>query len=301
MKILNYGSCNVDNVYTLDHIVTEGETEAAEALAVFPGGKGLNQSIALAKAGLSVFHAGCVGADGDFLLELLRENGVNTDWVKQSSEKSGHAVIQVTKHGENCILVYPGANGEIREEDVTETLSHFEAGDWILLQNELAKTEFILKEAEKRGLRILLNPSPCNEALLAADLSSVSVLILNETEAALLSGEKEPLAALERLKKKYPRTQLMLTLGEEGSLFWDGKSLHPQKAYPAEAVDTTAAGDTFTGYFIAGLFEGLPPQEILSRASLAAAIAVSRRGASVSIPRRDEVEAAMARRHSENE
>ena len=136
MKILNYGSCNIDYVYALDHILKVGETLVADKLSIFPGGKGLNQSIAIARAGAPVYHAGCVGSDGDFLIELMSESGVDTSYIKRVNEKNGHAIIEVSRKGDNSIFIYAGSNGMIEKADIDRVLSDFSSGDILLLQND---------------------------------------------------------------------------------------------------------------------------------------------------------------------
>ena len=152
MKLLNFGSCNIDYVYALDHIVAPGETEATDSLHIYAGGKGLNQSVAAARAGAEVYHAGCIGEDGDFLASLLEESGASVAYLKRVKEKNGHAIIQVTKGGENSIFLYPGSNAMVTFKDVDETLSHFEKGDFVLLQNEISSVPYIVERAYERGL-----------------------------------------------------------------------------------------------------------------------------------------------------
>ena len=145
MKILNFGSCNIDFVYNLDHIVAIGETETSNSMQVFPGGKGLNQSVALAKAGMEVYHAGCIGTDGEMLTDVLESNGVDISNIKKVDEKTGHAVIQVSRNGDNSIFLYPGSNAKITEKFVDEVLDKFQKGDMLLLQNEINKIDYIIE------------------------------------------------------------------------------------------------------------------------------------------------------------
>lgn len=293
MKILNFGSCNIDIVYSMDHIVTVGETETSDKMNVFSGGKGLNQSIALARAGGKVFHAGCIGEDGDMLLELLKNSGVDVSGIKRVDGKNGHAIIQVSAHGDNSIFIYPGSNAKITPDFVDETLSRFERGDIILLQNELNAVDYIVEKAYEKGLCIVLNPSPCNENIEKIDFNKLSYLILNEIEAETLSGCKEPEISLKYFGERYPDLKVVLTLGKKGSIFYQKAAEIYQPAFLAEAVDTTAAGDTFTGYFIAGIAAHGDVEKALRSASAAAAIAVSRHGAAPSIPTEAEVAAAI--------
>ena len=292
MKILNFGSCNIDYVYSLDHIVEAGETEATERLDVFPGGKGLNQSIAIARAGGKVYHAGCVGFGGDMLTEVLEQSGVDVSFIKKTSEKNGHAIIQVSSDGENSIFLYPGSNHLINEDYIDSVLENFERGDIILLQNEINCLDLIVEKAYKKGMCIVLNPSPIDKNLDLVDFSHLTYIILNKIEAKAVSGCERLDLALAGIKEKYPDLKVVLTLGQKGSVFLDGQNEWRQAAFKVQAVDTTAAGDTFTGYFIAELSRGAEPQTALKTASLAAAISVSKMGAAPSIPWRDEVLAA---------
>lgn len=289
MKILNFGSCNIDYVYSLDHIVRAGETESTGAMSVFAGGKGLNQSIALARAGAQVFHAGCIGEGGDFLRALLEENGVDTSFLRTVSEKNGHAIIQVSREGENSIFLYPGSNECVTHEQIDATLSAFSEGDYLLLQNEISCVEYLIDAAHRKGMQIVLNPSPCNELMRSIDLSKIAYLILNEIEAGILSGEESAEGALGFFGKYYPNLKIMLTLGKKGCIYSDANGCVRHPIFRVTAVDTTAAGDTFTGFFVAGIANCKPMESVLKTASCASAIAVSRAGAAPSIPTLDEV------------
>ena len=289
MKILNFGSCNIDMVYSLEHIVVCGETEISAGMNIFPGGKGLNQSIALARAGAQVYHAGCIGSDGDMLLNLMQSSGVDVSLIKRIDEKNGHAIIQVSTDGDNCIFIYPGSNFMITDEYIDNVLAHFGVGDCILLQNEINAVDVIVNKAYEKGMKIVLNPSPINEKLDRIDFSKISYLILNEIEAQTLSGCSDTRLSLKHLAKKYPDMHIVLTLGKDGSIYsHNGEELF-QPSFSVKTVDTTAAGDTFTGYFIAFKAQGYSTAEALSVASAAAAIAVSHNGAAPSIPCVDEV------------
>ena len=293
MKLLNFGSCNIDYVYMLDHIVNVGETESTQNLSTFCGGKGLNQSIACARAGAKVYHAGCIGEDGQSLLQLLEENGIDTRYIKRAEGKNGHAIIQVTPAGENSIFIFPGSNAKITKEDVDLTLANFEAGDVILLQNEISNLGHIVKKAKQKDLKIILNPSPINEKITELDLNDISILILNEIEAKMLTGESEPSSALEYFKKNYPALSVVLTLGSYGSFYQLGEEKIYQNTYKVEVVDSTAAGDTFTGYLVAEIIKGTKIKDALQIASCAAAISVTRHGAAPSIPTYSEVKKAI--------
>ena len=293
MKVLNFGSLNLDYVYQVEHFVQPGETLSAMSQTVNPGGKGLNQSIALAKAGAKVSHAGCLGLGGEALGELLQKSGVDTGFLHFTDSIQGNAVIQVNAEGQNCILLFGGSNQRVTDTQVTETLAHFASGDYLVLQNEINDLPRIVDGAYRRGMKIVLNPSPYNEKLRAVDFGKLHWLLVNEVEAAQLSGSEEPEAAWRKLHGQYPRLNLLVTLGSEGSIAFTEKETVRQAAYPVRAVDTTAAGDTFTGYFVAGLTEGRSLPDCMRRASMASAISVTRAGAATSIPERKEVEAAL--------
>lgn len=289
MRILNYGSMNLDYVYQVPHILRGGETLAASQREIFFGGKGLNQSIALARAGAKVCHAGCIGEDGIEMRDYLSQNGVDTSYISVSESSSGHTIIQVDDSAQNCILLWGGANRRQTRDQIDRVLENFGKGDFLLLQNEINEIPYIMEQAHRRGLRIALNPSPIDEKLMHFPLELADYLLLNEIEGNAFTDEEKPERILEKLQQKYPRMKILLTLGGDGCMYWDGSRIYRQGIYPVEAVDTTAAGDTFTGYFLAGILEGRPTEEILRRSAKAAGIAVSRQGAAPSIPTADEL------------
>lgn len=283
-KILTFGSLNVDYVYHVPHFVAPGETLAASKREVNCGGKGLNQSIAAARAGAEVFHAGKIGADGQILTDMLSQSGVDISYIQHSSGPSGHAIIQVDPSGQNCILLFGGSNQEITTQEVDQVLANFGPGDRIILQNEINNLAYIMHQAAAQGLDIVFNPSPIDASIQSLPLELVSLLVLNEIEGAALAGTEDESLVLEGLRKQFPRCRILLTLGSRGCIYDDGTQRIQQKACSVEAADTTAAGDTFTGYFVAADAAALPPQECLRLATHAAAIAVSRPGAAPSIP-----------------
>ena len=290
MKVLSFGSLNIDYVYHVDHIVNKGETISSASLDVIPGGKGLNQSIALAKAGAKVFHAGKIGEEGTFLLDWCRENGVNTDWVGiETDTKTGHAIIQVDEHAENCIVLFGGSNQKQTKEQIDKTMEAFGKGDVLLLQNEINHLPYLIDKAYEKEMMIILNPSPMNEKIFECDLKKVSLFLLNEVEGEQISGVKDEKEMCAMLREKYSNAKFVLTLGSKGAYYFDQKDICFQEAFKVDAVDTTAAGDTFTGYFVAEMLNGSTVERALKVAAKASSIAVSRKGASVSIPVREEV------------
>ena len=293
MRVLNIGSLNLDYVYNLDHIVQPGETEASYELNVHLGGKGMNQSVALAKAGVDVYHGGMIGEDGQPFLDACKEFGVHAEYIRQIDTKSGHAIIQIDKNAQNSILLYGGANQQLTSKYIDTVLADFGAEDILLLQNEVNMLPYIVNRAHEKGMTIALNPSPFNEKLHAVDMGKISIFLLNEVEGFQITGLKNPDDIIAKLLEMYPQSKIVLTLGQDGAVYADQEQKHFQPVFKVNAVDTTAAGDTFTGYFLAGLCEGLPIPEVLKMSAKASSIAVSRAGAVPSIPFREEVMAAL--------
>lgn len=294
MKIINFGSLNIDRVYDVAHSVQPGETISSPAMHTFAGGKGLNQSVAASRAGGQVVHAGAVGADGDFLMDILEKAGVDLSVLMRVQQPSGHAIIQVEPAGQNAIIVYGGANHCLTQEYVDRVLDTAQPDDLILLQNEVSHVAEIIQSAADRGLRVVWNPSPFPENLECFPLDKVYLFIVNELEAARLAGGSPSMTAeqlLDALSEKYPHSNFVLTMGSHGVICRLEKACCSHPAYQVQAVDTTGAGDTFCGYFLTGLCQQQALADCLKSASAAAAIAVSRAGAAPSIPTRDEVEA----------
>ena len=295
MRVLCFGSLNIDYTYKVDHFVGKGETLSSESLQVFSGGKGQNQSIALAKARADTYHAGAIGEDGRFLLKIMEDAGVHTEYVAELPDvRTGNAIIQNDREGDNCILLYGGANQAVTQEQVDEVLSHFQAGDFLVLQNEINELEYIVRKAHEKKMKIVLNPSPMNEKVTALPLDFVDYFMLNEVEAGQILGravqdgyDGEALASA--LLARFPDAAVVLTLGGDGSVYMDREKTIRQPVYKVKAVDTTAAGDTFTGFFIGGIMNGLTVNEAMDQASRAAAVAVTRQGAAPSIPLLEEV------------
>ena len=284
MKILNFGSCNIDYVYNVSEFVKAGETVSALSTSEHPGGKGLNQAVAAARAGGNVFFAGNIGEDGLFLKELLENSGVDTKYLKINKARTGNAIIQIDKDGENCIIVSAGANALLNEAYIKSVTADFVRGDICMLQNETPCTDFIIKQAKACGMTVIWNPSPINEKITDSAIGMCDYIIANKTEGKALTGKEEPDDILKALFKKYPHTKTVLTLGKNGSIYSDGTDTVKQPSFKADPVDTTGAGDTFTGYFTAMISNGKTAAEALKTASAAAAIATEKQGAASSIP-----------------
>ena len=292
MKKLVFGSLNIDRTYRVDHFVSKGETMSADSMELFCGGKGFNQAVAMARAGSKVYFAGAVGKDGDFLLASMNAEGIDTKYVKLTQGDSGHAVIQVDRKGSNCIMIFSAANGEITHDDVDNVLSDFGSGDLIVLQNEISSLDYIIERAHSIGMLVALNPSPFDAKLSTCDFSKVNYLIVNEVEGAALSGKRSWRDIIETIHNMYPGVNLLLTLGENGSIYTRSDGTQAVCGIMrTEACDTTAAGDTFAGYFLSAIAENVPVRDALETAAIASGIAVSRPGASPSIPYAQEVSA----------
>lgn len=292
MRIANFGSLNLDHVYRVPHTVATGETIAASSFQILLGGKGLNQSVAISRAGASVLHGGFVGNDPNAqkLLDCLRDSGVDISKIRTTDEPQGHALIQVNDAGNNCIVIFGGSNQCVSKEYVDEVLSEFSAGDYVVLQNETSNVEYAISQAHAKGCVVVLNASPIDDRMLGLDYNQVDWLIINEIEGAAIAGVSSIDEIIPTLTGKYPGLNIVLTLGEEGSVCYTNGQTFKQSAFKVKAVDTTAAGDTFLGYVVAGLVRGVAIPEILRTASAASAIAVSIMGAAGSIPKYEDVE-----------
>lgn len=286
MKILNFGSLNLDFVYRMHTFIRPGETAAALSRNVVCGGKGLNQSIALARSGVRVYHAGNVGKDGGPLLDLLQSAGVDISCIRELDVPGGHTIIQVSDSGENAIILFPGANASADHEQVRQVLGRFDAGDLLVLQNEVSCIPELIRGAKERGMRIAMNPSPV-EGTERYPLHLLDFLFVNEDEAGYLAGNGEAAIVL---RQKYPNTSLIITCGARGAWYLgaDGTDVW-QPAVPVFPVDTTAAGDTFMGTFLALWSMGRDIPECLLTAAHAASLCIQKPGAAPSIPEMAEV------------
>jgi ribokinase len=287
--ILNLGSLNIDRVVRVCHIARPGETIAGESLAIFAGGKGANQSVALARAGARVLHLGKIGDDGQWLLDKLSREQIDTRWVRVGSGPTGQAMIQVDDAGQNAIVLVAGANHEITPEEVDAAVSGFSDGSWLLTQNETSAVAHAIRSATQHGLRVAFNPAPFDRRVFEYPLESVDLLCLNESEGAAMTGADSAGAILSALGERLPGCEIVLTLGSVGASYRGPQGEIHVPACQVAAVDTTAAGDTFLGYYLACRSRGLEVRDSLQQATRAAALCVTRPGAMDSIPRSDEV------------
>ena len=286
MRILCFGSLNIDHVYQVGHIARPGETLPAHSYQVFAGGKGANQSAALALAGGKVYHAGLVGPEGSWLVDKLHNIGVDMQFTGTSGTPTGHALIQVDPQGKNSIVIYPGCNFELGRESIEVALKHFVEGDILLLQNEINEIPYLIDQGKNRGLKICFNPAPFTPSVLDYPLEQVDLLFVNETEAQGLTSRNSHVGTtlLMALAEKLPHAEVILTLGERGALYHAPQLDLEIPALQVRAVDTTAAGDTFIGYYLAALATACTVPQALRQATRAAALCVARPGAIDSIP-----------------
>ena len=293
MKLLNFGSLNMDYVYEVEHFVEPGETLSSNGLFVNCGGKGLNQSIAAAKAGHLVYHGAFVGKGGEILAEKLAVSGVDISLLKATEESCGHAIIQVDQKGQNCILLYGGTNQNFTKEYIDEALDQFGCEGLVLLQNETNLVGYIIEEAHKRGLQIALNAAPMNEKVLSYPLHLLDWLIVNEVEGKQIAGCDKDEDILPALQLKYPTVQILLTLGSKGAICYAKGETYKIGCFQVEVVDTTAAGDTFSGYFLYGVLNEMTIPQSLLLATTASTLAIGKKGASDSVPLMNEVKEAL--------
>ncbi|TDO13874.1 MULTISPECIES: ribokinase [Halomonas] len=292
----NYGSINLDHVYRVPHLVRPGETLASRDYRVGLGGKGANQSLAMASAGGRVSHWGRLGRQDAWARERLARAGVQVETIALVNEPSGHAIIQVDDHGENAILLFPGANHGTTEADLEIYFATTSPGDWLLTQNECNDLSRVMERAAEVGLHVALNPAPMSDAVRALPLEHCQLLFVNRGEAAWLAGleaASPPEALLDGLARRLPNSELVLTLGSDGAWYQDRDTRHFQPALPVTPRDTTAAGDTFIGYYLAALQQGRAVTDCLIWAATAAALGVQVAGAAESIPQAMAVERAL--------
>lgn len=289
MAIYNFGSINLDHLYQLDHFVRPGETMASESYQCLLGGKGANQSVALAKAGADVKHVGAIHQNDTQILEQLSDLGVNTDLIATLNVPTGHAIIQLNKEAENAIILFQGANHALTENQINQVLDQATSDDWVLLQNETNLIEYTMRKAQGKGLKVAFNPAPMDAELTKKVLPFVDLLIVNEVEAMDLIGVSEVDAAIDGLPKAYPDLAVLMTLGKAGVRYFNQDDNVFVEAFSVKAVDTTAAGDTFIGFCLSALMDGQDMKAALTRACAASAICVTRMGASNAIPTVSEV------------
>lgn len=285
MAIWNLGSINADMVYALPYLPAPGETLAADSLVQGLGGKGANMSVAAARAGSHCCHIGAVGADGKWALDRLTEYGVDTRHIVTVGVPTGHAIIAVDKAGENSIILFPGANRTITENQLGQALSAASAGDILVMQNETNMQAGAAKMGRDLGLRVAYAAAPFDAKAVQAVLPYLDLLFLNEVEAQQLTE------ATGKTPDALGIADVIVTLGAKGARHFavDG-TVSDVPALTVKPVDTTGAGDTFTGYVLSGLDRGLPIAQAMAQAARAGALMVTRLGAADAIPDLKEVQ-----------
>ena len=229
--------------------VAPGETLSASAYEIFPGGKGLNQSIAAAKAGARVSHIGAIGEDGQHLKTLLAAQSVETSHLAMEPSASGHAIIQINDAGENAIVIFGGTNLGEHQTLLEQGLEQGSSEDWLLIQNETSCNQQAIEFAKSHGMQVAFNMAPMNERrALSLPLSEIDLFIVNETEGAALTGERDAERILDAIASTYPNAQVALTLGDQGAWYQSRSARSFAPAAKATVLDTTGAGDTFTGF-----------------------------------------------------
>lgn len=294
MAIINFGSINIDHVYQVEHFVQPGETLASTHYQKLLGGKGANQSIALAKAGTDIKHVGLINEADFSMKQSLIRAGVDCKYVRGTETPTGHAIIQVADSGENSIILFAGANHELSDDLIRQALDSASPGDWVLMQNETNAIAEIIEQANEQKLKVAFNPAPMTESVKSLPLHKIDLLIVNEVEAEALTGTNELEAMEGWFKQELPDTAVIITLGANGAKLITSSGNTSAEAFAVQAVDTTAAGDTFIGYFLAGYMQESEPAQCIRKACAASAVAVTRVGAAQSIPTLDEVDAFLA-------
>lgn len=281
--IWNLGSINLDNYYDVPHLPVPGETLAATRHAQGLGGKGANQSIAAARAAAHVSHVGAIGPDGDWIIERLVEYGVHVSHIARVKEATGHASVFVDEKGENCIVIVPGSNAVVTESLIGTALTEASPGDFLLMQNETNGQQFAAETAKTLGLKVAYAAAPFDARAVAKVIDKLDLLVLNTVEAAQLSEKTG------RDIKALGVPDIVVTLGAVGCKWVSKKGEKVYPAYPANPVDTTGAGDTFTGYLVAALDRGIDMEGAIDLALKAGALMVGRRGTGDVIPDLKEV------------
>lgn len=290
MDVINVGSLNIDCVYQIPHFVEPGETLPTRSFHQNVGGKGLNQSIALARAGAQVTHVGAIGEDGGSLWQYLKANHVNTDKLLQLPGASGHAIIQVSPQGQNAIIIHPGTNEALTLENIQAAFTHFNDAKAVLCQNETSCVPATLSLAKSLGYQVFYNPAPMLPDVKNYPLHDVDVLILNEIEALALTEQPTPDQQLRVLFERWPHLMIILTMGGQGVMLGkDGHKQHFNAVWVDHVVDTTAAGDTFIGFFMAHYLKTRNAAEAIQHGMKAASICITQSGAACSIPKLEEV------------
>ena len=296
MSVLVFGSLNLDLVTYADKLPAIGETIVGEKLLKFPGGKGLNQAIAARRAGSEVLMVGSIGndADGDYLFNILKSENIDPKFITKTSEQTGIAVIEVSKSAENRIIIIAGANSKTRFSNEVLTSSPSVTVSLAQLETPIAEVAKFIHESKAAGKITILNPAPIQK-LDQQLLQDTDYLIANETEASFLIGSavehlsKDEAVTIARQLQNNGSKKVIITLGEQGSVYLDQEKELFIPAYKVKAVDTTAAGDAFCGAFATAISENKPVEYALKFASAAGGLAATKAGAVPSLPTQQEI------------
>ncbi|MFA9499974.1 ribokinase [Mannheimia sp. E30BD] len=290
------GSINADHVISVPYFAKPGETLTGHSYHIAYGGKGANQAVAAARLGAKVSFIGCIGDDdiGKAMKAAFEKDGINTQPIKSvANEMTGIAMIQVAESGENSIVISAGANGHLDEAVVAEFQSEIAQADCLLMQLETPLPAIIqaAKIAKENNTQVVLNPAPARE-LPDKLLSLLDMITPNETEAEILTGvkvvdEESAKQAAQAFHQKGIE-KVLITLGSKGVFVSESEQGEIVAGFRVNAVDTTAAGDTFNGALVTAMLEDKPLNEAIRFAHAAAAISVTRKGAQPSIPTRQE-------------
>lgn len=283
MAIFNLGSINIDHFYRVPHLPNAGETLAATDYSTGLGGKGANQSVAAVSGGAQVVHIGTIGTDGRWTLERLRGFGVGVDHIAIVDAPTAHAIINVDESGENAIVIFPSANEQQDEARIEAALAYGAEGDFLLLQNETNLVSYTAETAQNLGMQVVYSAAPFDAGKIEEVLPFIDMLVLNEVEAKQLSS------ALGVSANNLPVAGVLVTMGAEGAEYRTGGKTISVPAFVVDPVDTTGAGDTYLGFFVAGLDAGMDIKGAMTFAAAGAAIQVTRTGTADAIPGLEEV------------
>jgi ribokinase len=286
MTIYNLGSINIDMVYRVPHLPVPGETLAAKAYTQGLGGKGANMSVAAARAAARVRHIGAVGVDGRWAVERLLEYGVDTTHIFELPEATGHAIINVDDAGENAIVLWAGANNQITIDQIGRALAEANTSDTLMMQNETTGQVDAAKIAKDLGLQVVYAAAPFDADAVTPLLPYIDLLVLNEVEAQQLE------TATGQAPEALQIDNVIVTLGGDGCRWYanSAKLVTDFDAIRVTPIDTTGAGDTFTGYVVAALDRGMPMAQAIKLATQAGALMVTRLGTADVIPDLKEIQ-----------